>query len=113
MDPTTEQILAHGAEARRLRGALGLSAREVAEQVTERIGRPVSLQSVTGWERGEYGPKDAQTAQALDDVLEAGGSLLGLLGVEDTIVDRLTQIEDRLLRLEESLAALARSRRGR
>lgn len=119
MDPSGEQVRAFGDDARRRRQAMGMSAAAVAGAMTASLGRPVKRQSVEAWERGEYGPKDVETAAALDTALSAGGELAGLLLTEvgGSLPDRVTRIEETLARqeaqLDEILAILRAGRRPR
>ena len=105
MDATADQRARFGAELRRLRAdELGLSARAVADRLADELGEPVTHQSVTGWERGEFAPRQRRVVEALERVLEANGVLLPLLGYDPSdagVFERLAAIEGRQERIEE------------
>lgn len=110
MDPPSDQPTL-GSEARRLRHAAGLSAREVAADVAERAKVRVEHQDVTAWERGTYGPGSRSKVEALDAALDAGGTLLALWAGDSAIAERLANLEERFSRIEEQLQELLRRRR--
>ena len=105
MDPSAEQVRIFGVDARRRRSSAGLSAAVVAERMSELLDRPIKHQSVSAWERGEYGPRDYETASALDAVLAAGGELAALLaGDGSAMSDRVEAVERSLTALEDRVA---------
>lgn len=107
MDPDPGEVKAFGVAARRYRKDLGLSGREVARRMSERLGREVKHQSVYQWEKGQNGPGDVATAYVLDEVLEAKGALAGLLF--PTTDRRLSALEERAARTEAAIDRLLRA----
>lgn len=88
---------AFGARMRTLRRQRGLTIREIVAELEKRK-RPVTLQAVSAWERGEYAP-DAPTVRILERFLGAGeGELLVLLDYNPgpTVEDRLSAVESEL-----------------
>lgn len=108
MDPNPDQRAAFGARLRELRKERGLRAEEVASRLPARDdGSPVQHQSVTGWERGEYAPSKVSIVQALEEILDAPGALLPLLGYQaDELEERLSRIEQTIAEQGEALRAL-------
>lgn len=111
MDPSPEQIKAFGAEARRLRRKAGLTAVEVATRLTAELGRTIPHQSVTAWERGEYGPQDTATAEAFDRIVDGAGALAALLVGSDlltevrTLRSEVADLRRLLIRLDTAIGA--------
>lgn len=109
MDPSPEQIATFGKEARRLRRAARLTAVEVAAQLTKRVGRTIPHQSVTAWERGEYGPQDAATAEAYDEIVGAGGALAATLTDSPRLYEEVKFLRGEVAALRDLIERLDRS----
>lgn len=106
-----------GTTLRRLRDEHGLTADDLSQLVRE-AGERVSVQSITAWERGEYGPGNRQVVQTIDDCLNAGGTLVAFMRgtPKPTRVDLLEQRVRAIEGQVQELSALvnqALPRRGR
>lgn len=97
-----------GTLLRRLRGDRSLQ--QLANELIRERGLNTSTSQLSGWERGEYAPKNRDVVAVLDDHLDAGGALLDILGLAGPLAltspatsERLEAIEERLAALEELL----------
>lgn len=101
MATTQQQRDEFGPLLRSFRRAKGLRQREVAEALD------ITSANVSGWERCEYAPNDRDVAAALDELLDAGGQLLDVLGFSrPTSAETADQA---IARLSAEVAALRRS----
>lgn len=89
-----------------LRSAAGLSQDRVARMVEERAGGHYTGAAVGNWERAKNAPTERRVVEALDQILDAEGRLLGALGFGATAPRAPDMTEERLSALERRVEAL-------
>lgn len=87
-----------------LREKARMSRAELATTMTERLGKVVSVRSISGWETGEYEPRDRATVLALDVALAAQGVLIEMQGY----LPESRPLVDHVAALQDEVRALAR-----
>jgi transcriptional regulator with XRE-family HTH domain len=100
-----------GMALRRWREVRGLSTLQLARALEDR-GRGVTPANVSAWELGKYAPRSREIVVVLEEILDAPGELLPILGwaVGPSVEDRLAAVEEELQELVQLVQRLLRNR---
>jgi DNA-binding transcriptional regulator YiaG len=93
-----------GASLEKMRKREELSRREVAEQLSELMGRPVGVGDVRAWEQGEE-PSQLVLGYLMDVVKAKPGDELALYPPTDAELDRRRDYDERKAALERRVEA--------